>query len=100
MDHNLTPRLTRHALARCQEMGIRTKVAKAIYRTPAIVRPAATPGGLHLHQYPRSMVTSDRWPAYAIVVEDRPTGPWVVTVVFRTQETYTRQGTTYSVQEK
>lgn len=94
MDHTITPRMTRHALDRCHEMGLQAKVAKAIFRTPAIVRPATRRG--EPSRFPRCMVTSDRFPGYAIVVEDRPTGPWVVTVVFRTTETYDRQGTTYT----
>lgn len=94
MDHSITPRMTRHALERCQEMGLRAKVAKAIYRTPAITRPTLRKG--EPSQFPRVMVISDNWPEYAIVVEDRPTGPWVITVVFRTTETYDRNGTTYT----
>lgn len=94
MDHSLTPRMTRHALERCQEMGIPARLAKAIYRKADVVRPAKRRG--EPSRFPRVMCVSDLFPDYAVVIEDRPTGPWVITVVFRTTDDYTRQGTTYT----
>lgn len=92
MDHTLTPKMSRHALDRCREMGIVTKVAKAIYRHPCVTRP-----GAHGHDttWDRYIVLCDHHPEYAIVVEDRAGVPWVVTVIFNTREFYQRQGETF-----
>lgn len=94
MDHSVTPRMTRHALDRCQEMGIPARLAKAIYRKADVVRPAKRRG--KPSRWPRVMCVSDLFPDYAVVIEDRPTGPWVITVVFRTTQEYDRQGQTYA----
>ena len=85
--------MTRHALERCKEMGIPARLAKGIYRRADVTRPANRKGDTN--RWPRVMCVSDSFPGYAVVVEDRPTGPWVITVVFRTTETYDRQGHTY-----
>lgn len=96
LDHNRTPRLTRHARVRCKEMGISTKVAKAIYRHPAVCRVTNDrPATDDLY-----LVTSDLHPVYAIVVTDGPSGPTVVTVVFRTAQTYVRDGSTYRIEKR
>lgn len=97
LDHTRTPRMTRHALERCKEMGIPAKAAKAIYRHPAVVRPSAN--GHPDKGHPVYMVTSDLSPLYAVVVADEPGRAVVLTVAFRTTETYTRQGTTYQTKE-
>lgn len=94
LNHTVTPRMTRHALERCQEMGIPARLAKGIYRRPAIVRTATRKG--EPSRWPRFLIVSDVFPDYAIIVDDRPDGPWVVTVVFRTHEAYTRNGSTYT----
>lgn len=95
LDHTLTPRMTRHALERCQEMGIPARVAKGIYRRPSVVRPSQSQNGR-----PGTMVTSDLFPGYAVIIADAYDGhPVVVTVVFHTTETYTRQGATFTTKE-
>lgn len=94
LDHSLTPRMTRHALERCQEMGIPARLAKGIYRRPSVVRPAPKDGREGW------IITSDLFPGYAIVVAlGRDGYPTVVTVVFHTTEDYTRQGGTYTTKE-
>lgn len=93
MNHDQTPRMSQHARERCRQMGLSTKVAKAIFRAPGVVRPADNGNQT---EWPNFMVTSDLHPEYALVVADHPTGPVVVTVVFRVIETYQRQGTTYT----
>jgi len=93
MNHDQTPKMTRHALERCQEMGIPARLAKGIFRRPAVVRPANQAG--RPTRWDRYMVTSDLFPDYAVVVEDRDGVVWVVTVVFRTTEVYDRDGHTF-----
>lgn len=95
MDHSLTPRMSRHALARCQEMGIPARLAKAIWRRPSVVRPSRSQDGREA-----TLVTSADFPGYAIVVAPAHDGhPLVVTVVFQTYDQYDRQGTTYTTKE-
>lgn len=84
----MTPRLTDHARARCAEMGISTKVAKAIVRHADIRRPAKP-------DEPGIAATSRRHPDYAVVYVERADGPVIVTVLFNTREFYARAGTTY-----
>ena len=91
MDHNLTPRMTRHALARCQEMGIPARLAKAIWRKADTTYPSPKDGKEGVVAF------SSLFPGYAIVVAPAYDGhPQVVTVVFRTTETYDRKGATYA----
>lgn len=98
LDHNRTPRMSRHALERCKEMGIPAKAAKAIFRNPAVVRPSAK--GHPDKGHPVYIVTSDLSPLYAIVVADEPGRALVLTVVFRTSATYVRDGATYRVEKR
>lgn len=92
MDHSLTPRMTRHALERCQEMGIPARLAKAIWRKATTTYPSPSRNGRE-----GLVVSSDLFPEYAIIVAPAHDGhPTVVTVVFRTQDDYTRQGETYT----
>jgi len=59
-DYAPTPRMTNHARQRCAEMGISTKVAKAIVRGATTVYPAPPAHG-------DSMVAiSSRHPEYAV----------------------------------
>lgn len=91
MDHNLTPRMTRHALDRCKEMGIPARLAKAIWRKADTTYPSPKDG--------RDAVVafSSLFPGYAVVVaEGRDGRPTVLTVVFRTTETYDRRGGTFA----
>lgn len=91
MDHNVTPRMTRHALARCQEMGIPARLAKAIWRKADTTYPSPKDGR------DATVAFSSLFPGYAILVAPGRDGhPTVLTVVFRTTETYDRQGGTYS----
>ena len=82
-----TPVLCEHARERCAEMGISTKVAKRIVREAAVVRP----GMAHSD---RLVAVSDTYPAYAVVyVPGEP--DLIVTVLFRTQVLYLRDGSGY-----
>jgi hypothetical protein len=95
MDHNLTPRMTRHALARCQEMGIPARLAKAIWRKATMTYPSPKDGKTHL------VAKSALVPGYAIVVAEAHDGhPVVVSVVFDEQADYRRNGGTYTTKEK
>lgn len=87
-EYPATPILSQHARERCAEMGIRTRVAKDIVRHADVVR-AGKRGDDAL------MATSDRYPEYAVVFGPRDP-PIIVTVLFREQETYVRNGSTYS----
>lgn len=83
LNHDLTPRIAKHALDRCAEMGVSTKVAKAIYRTPGLIwpcrrRPNQRPNTSRFH------IVSDHWPHLGVVVEvadDDPTNVCVVTLL-------------------
>jgi hypothetical protein len=83
-----TPRVSPHARQRCQEMGISTKRAKRVVMRPDIVRPANRPGrpkGAY------KMAVSDADPEIAVVfIETRCDRPVIVTVLWRTYETYDR----------
>ena len=85
-----TPKLTRHAVQRCAEMGISTKVAKRIIRNANTIRPTVSNGN-------RACLATCEIPElrdYAVVFY--PTDPPIVlTVVFRTDEQYIRVGTEY-----
>lgn len=91
MDHSLTPRMTRHALERCKEMGIPARLAKGIWRKADTTYPSPKDGREAV------MAFSSLFPGYAIVVAPARDGhPQVVTVVFRTTDTYERNGATYT----
>lgn len=81
----VTPRILPHALERCHEMGISTKVAKRIIRNADLTRPSSD--GLRI-------AVSDADPDYAVVYYPG-SPPVVVTVVFRTYDLYVRQGATF-----
>jgi hypothetical protein len=82
-----TPVLTVHARQRCAEMEISTKVAKAILRHADLTRPT--------WPSPCRIATSTQTPEYAVVyVEDDPR-PVIVTVLFRTDQPYRRDGATF-----
>ena len=83
-----TPRMSFHARLRCAEMGISTKVAKWIVRHADIDRPGRAP---------LRVAVCDEHPDYAVVYH--PEDLIVVTVVFRTTETYRRDGQTFEVEE-
>lgn len=83
-----TPKMTRHALERCQEMGISSKVAKRIVRHATLVRPG---NRITRDAY---VATSDGDPLYAVVFYPGDP-PVIVTVLFRTYETYARRGATF-----
>ena len=82
-----TPSLSFHARERCREMGISTKVAKRIVQQADLTRPD---GKGHL------ISTSQQHPDYLVVHSDPALGPVVVvTVAFRCEGKYVRNGTTY-----
>lgn len=86
-----TPVMSHHARQRCVEMGISTKVAKRIVQTSYLTyagRPGSPPGTkVHL---------SHEHSEYAAVTAPSDEGGEVVlTVLFRTQEEYVRNGTTF-----
>lgn len=84
----ITPKMTKHAVQRCAEMGISTKVAKRIVRNPSIT---------HAAREGRMVATSVDHPDYAVVyAADRETeSVWVITVLFNTQVRYERNGVTW-----
>lgn len=84
-----TPRLTHHARERCAEMGLSTKVAKAIVQRPTMTYPSRSRDG-HM----ALIATSVHVPEYAVVfLPEDP--PLILTVVFREQRTYVRDGESY-----
>lgn len=91
-DYPATPVLTQHARERCAEMGIRTRVAKQIWRTRTLTWP--------LRDQDRTVVVSDEEPRYALIVDEHCEPPVVITVVFNEQETYVRDGETFRVVEE
>lgn len=94
MDHSLTPRMTRHALARCQEMGIPARLAKGIWRKATTVYPSPKDGR------EAWVAKSTLFPGYAIVVAEAYDGhPTVLTVVFDETAQYDRLGGTYTKKE-
>jgi len=87
----VTPRLTTHARERCAEMGITTKVAKAIYQARDLDRPSTKPGS------DCRMATCSRLPEYAVVyfISEEDGVPVIASVVFKTYEVYERDGETF-----
>ncbi len=86
------PTISEHARARCAEMGISTKVAKAIAKNPTLTY-SGNPGT------DCRVYLSEAHPEYAVVVGPPPSGsdrPVVVTVLFRTEDDYVRAGATYT----
>lgn len=81
-----TPRLTRHARERCEEMGISTRVAKRIVQHADIRYPAQRNG---------TAATSKRHPEYTVIYVVEDGVPIILTVVFRTTEQYVRAGNTF-----
>jgi hypothetical protein len=83
--HAPTPVLTHHARQRCAEMGISTKVAKRIVQTASSTY-TSKDGVIH---------HSREHPEYAVVTpDDNPL--LILTVVFRTEETYVRDGANFT----
>jgi hypothetical protein len=72
-------------------MGIRTRVAKRIWRTRTLTYAL-------LDQPNRLRVTSAEVPEYALVVDATGSRPVVVTVLFATTEQYVRAGRTFLTQ--
>ena len=87
---NDTPTLTHHARVRCREMGISTKVAKAIVKHADVVQQSS-----YGPEY--RVAKCDRHPDYAVVYAEQPDGapPAIVTVIFRVTDFGKRDGTTY-----
>lgn len=83
----MTPTMSCHARERCAEMGISTKVAKRIVQHADMVHPGNVGTGC-------LVARSDAYPDY-IVVFSPTEPPTVVTVAFRTDIEYVRNGTTY-----
>lgn len=91
---NPTPTMSHHARLRCAEMGISTKVAKRIVANPSTTycgKPGSDEG--------TRVLMSAEYPDYAVVLGHRPGTevPVVITVLFREQADYVRNGATYSV---
>jgi hypothetical protein len=82
----VTPRLTRHAVQRCAEMGISTKVAKAIVRRASVNRPSGH----------ATIAVSDEEELadYAVIYYPLEI-PLIISVVFRTTHDYVRAGITF-----
>lgn len=84
LNHDLTPTMSAHAVQRCSQMGISTKVAKAIYRTPASVWPCK-PRDNQRPDEERFHIVSSHWPNLGVVVAIRggdTSAPRVVTVLY------------------
>lgn len=81
-----TPRMSIHARERCAEMGISTKVAKRIVQRPDLTRPGSTKPG----EDGRLIAVADAYPEYAVVFD--PVDLVIVSVLFRTEVEYTREG--------
>jgi hypothetical protein len=92
MEYPPTPVLTEHARERCAEMGIRTRVAKQIWRDHTLTYP--------LHDQDRIVVISADHPRYALVVDEHGDRPVVVTVLFNHPDRYVREGETFRVKRK
>jgi hypothetical protein len=75
-DRSLTPRMTEHARQRCCEMGVRTKIAKAIVRTAHTVYQG------HPKHGENWIAKSERHPEYAVafIIEDGH--PVICTVLY------------------
>ena len=88
------PVLTTHARARCAEMGLSTRIAKAIVRDREV-----TYAGDRRHQNNAMIALCSAHPDYAVVFD--PTGEVevIVTVLFRTENDYDRAGATFTVRE-
>lgn len=81
--------ISRHARARCEEMGISTKVAKRIVQRPNLRRPGNPGTGA-------TVATSYEHPGYAVVFVHPPEQPpLVVTVLFNTRDFRARAGRTF-----
>lgn len=83
----MTPRLTKHARERCAEMGVKTKRVKRMVRDPDIDRPSRD-WEANREVSCRIAVRDDDPDIAAVYQPGEP--PIVVTVVWRTDEVYTR----------
>lgn len=95
LNHRKEPFITRHAIDRALEMGLSLQVLRDLFHNPAVVRPGRPRKPSQFARHPRFIVVSDLHPQYALVVEDDPTHPVVVSIVFREQREYVRDGETY-----
>lgn len=92
-----TPILSDHARERCAEMQISTKVAKAIYRHADVIRPGRP---AIRDDIPRQIAHSDLYPDYTVVFVETSEGPVIITVLFKTQDFYVRDGATFIPKKK
>lgn len=74
-----TARISEHARERCAQMGVSTKIAKRMVREHTCSWTTASG---------RVVATSDLYPDLTVVYEPQPLV--VVTVLYRTQDTYVR----------
>jgi hypothetical protein len=84
-----TPSLSGHARRRCVEMAISTKVPKRIVQDPCRV---SYPGG---RGSDRLIIFSPSEPRFAVVVSANESRWTIVTVLFRTEHRYIRNGATF-----
>lgn len=75
-----TPRMTVHARTRCQEMGVRTRTAKAVVRDHTVS---------WVNADGQTVATSDQFPDITVVYQDGEP-PEVITVLWREAEQYDR----------
>lgn len=79
--------LTKHARARCAEMGIPPRVPQEIVAHPSLTRPDGRGNRIAM---------STLHPEYAVAFTTDPRGvPVIITVIFNTREFYTRAGSTF-----
>jgi len=81
-DYPVTPRLSEHARARCDEMHVETKRVKRLLREPDMTRPGHEPG--------RIMAMSDKDPDLIVVYKVEDGEQIVITVLFRSYDRYDR----------
>lgn len=82
---------TQHARDRCAEMGISTKIGKRIWRNQCMTYPVTdTSWGTQA-----TMVLSEVEPRYSLVVVITDEQAIAVTVAFRTDGPYIREGETF-----
>lgn len=85
----MTPQMTNHARERCAEMKISTKVAKRIVR----LADTCYPGHFTSKGELAWMCQYNGEPRYTVVTSEKK--DWVLTVLFRTEASYTRNGDTF-----
>lgn len=88
-------RLTKHALERMAEMGATAGDVEEILDNPSTTRPSRSYGGGRMSA--GTLAVSDSHPDWAVIYKVEDELKVVLTVVFRTDERYDRDGRGYTV---